>query len=106
MFHDCRVLYYLDRPTHSVDDGAMEGHEIGNKVASLIDRVRNRSCRGLRRQSGGRKRAGGELEGNLLSFWFSALNRTYNLYGLGIHYVQAEGGEPGTTACVAYTNPV
>jgi hypothetical protein len=26
----------------------------------------------------------------------SALNRTYTLYGLGIHYVQAEGGEPGS----------
>jgi hypothetical protein len=36
----------------------------------------------------------------------SALNRTYTLYGLGVHYVQAEGGELGITACVACANPV
>jgi hypothetical protein len=30
---DCRAPYYLDGPTHSVDDDAMEGHEIGNNVA-------------------------------------------------------------------------
>jgi hypothetical protein len=36
----------------------------------------------------------------------SALNRTYTLYGLGVHYVQAEGGEPGITACVARADPV
>jgi hypothetical protein len=36
----------------------------------------------------------------------SALNRTYTLYGPGVHYVQAEGGEPGITACLACANPV
>src|SRR5271154_3924845 len=30
----------------------------------------------------------------------SAPNRMYTLYGLGLHYVQAEEGEPGITACV------
>ena len=28
----------------------------------------------------------------------------YTLYGLGVHYVQAEGGEPGIKACVACAN--
>jgi hypothetical protein len=32
---------------------------------------------------------------------FSALNRTYNLYGRAVHYVQAKGGRPAMTACVA-----
>jgi len=36
----------------------------------------------------------------------SALNGTYTLYGLGVHYVQAEGGEPGITTCMACANPV
>jgi hypothetical protein len=34
----------------------------------------------------------------------SGLNRTYTLYGLGVHYVQAWGGRPGMTACVARPN--
>jgi hypothetical protein len=36
----------------------------------------------------------------------SALNSTCASYGLGVHYVQAEGGEPGITACVACANSV
>jgi len=34
----------------------------------------------------------------------SALTRMYTLYGLGVHYVQAEEGEPGITACMACAN--
>jgi hypothetical protein len=40
----------------------------------------------------------------LHAFVTSALNRTYTLYGLGVHYVQAQGGRPGMTACVARPN--